>query len=43
MQWLSGRHVMASTNTNATIEALFEAVFSVRPVLRLNNEDLLPL
>jgi hypothetical protein len=29
-QWLSGRHVTAATDTNATLEELLEAVFSVR-------------
>jgi hypothetical protein len=42
-QWLSIRQVMATTKTSATIEELFEAVFSVRSVPRLYNEDLLPL
>jgi hypothetical protein len=42
-QWLSSHHVMAATDTHATIQELLEAVFSVRSVLRLYNEDKLPL
>jgi hypothetical protein len=34
---------MAATNTNATIEELLEAVFSVRSVQKLYNEGQLPL
>jgi hypothetical protein len=34
---------MAITDTHETIEGLVEAVFSVRSVPRLNNEDQLPL
>jgi hypothetical protein len=34
---------MIATDTHATIEELFEAVFSVRPVPRLYNEGQLPL
>jgi hypothetical protein len=37
-QWLRSRHVIAATDTHATIE-LWEAVFSVRSVPRLYNED----
>jgi hypothetical protein len=42
-QWLSRRHVMAATDTHVTIEELLEAVFSVRSVPRLYNEDQLLL
>jgi hypothetical protein len=41
-QWLSSRHVMVATDTHATIEELLEAVFSVRSLPRLYNEDQLP-
>jgi hypothetical protein len=39
MQWLSSRHVKAATGTHATTEELLEGVFSVRSVLRLQNES----
>jgi hypothetical protein len=42
-QWLSSRHVKASTYTHATIEELYEAVISVRSVPRLYNDDQLSL
>jgi hypothetical protein len=42
-QWLSSRHVMAATDTHTRIGELLEAVFSLRPVLRLYNEKQLPL
>jgi hypothetical protein len=38
-QWLSSRHMMAATDTHATIEELLEAVFSVRSLPNLYNED----
>jgi hypothetical protein len=41
-QWLNSRLEKAATDTNA-IEELLEAVFSVRSVPRLYNEDQLPL
>jgi hypothetical protein len=34
---------MTATDTHGTIEELLEAVFSVRSVPRLNNDDQLPL
>jgi hypothetical protein len=34
---------MAATNTHVTIKKLLEAVFSVRPLLRLHNEGQQPL
>jgi hypothetical protein len=36
-------HVMAGTGTHAMTEELLEALFSVRSVPRLYNEDQLPL
>jgi hypothetical protein len=42
-QWFNSRHLMAATDTHTTIEELLEAVFSVRSVRRLYNEDQLPL
>jgi hypothetical protein len=42
-QWLNSRQVMATTDTDWTIEELFKAVFSVRPVLGLYKEGQLPL
>jgi hypothetical protein len=41
-QLLSSRHVMAATDTHATVEELWEAVFSVGSMPRLHNEDKLP-
>jgi hypothetical protein len=41
MQWLSSRHVMAATDTHATMNRL--KLFSVRSVPMLYNEDQLPL
>jgi hypothetical protein len=41
--WPSRRHVMAPTNTHATIGELLEAVFSVRSLPRIHNEDQLSL
>jgi hypothetical protein len=43
MQWLSNSHFKTETDTHATTEDLLEAVFSVRPVPRLYNEDQPPL
>jgi hypothetical protein len=42
-QWLSSRHVIAATDTHATIEELLEAMFSVWSVPSLYKEDQLPL
>jgi hypothetical protein len=42
-QWLSSDHVMATTILRQTIEELMKAVFSVRFVSRLYNEEQLPL
>jgi hypothetical protein len=42
-QWLRSRHLMAETDTQAIIEELLEAVFSVRCEPRLYNEDQLSL
>jgi hypothetical protein len=42
-QWLSSRRVKAVTHTHATIEEMLEAMFSVRSVPRLCNENQLPL
>jgi hypothetical protein len=42
-QWLSSRHVKAATDTQAKTKELLEAVFSMRSVPRLYNEDQLPL
>jgi hypothetical protein len=39
MEWLRSHHVIADIDTLATTEELLEAVFSVRSVLRLYNED----
>jgi hypothetical protein len=39
MQWLSSRHVMTATHMHTTREELLEAVFSVRFVPRLDNQD----
>jgi hypothetical protein len=41
-QWLSKRHVTTATFTYATIGELLEAVFPVRSVPRLYNEEQLP-
>jgi hypothetical protein len=41
-QWLSIRHLMAATDTCATIEKLLEGVLSVPSVPRLHNEAQLP-
>jgi hypothetical protein len=38
-QWLSSRHVIATTDMHATIEELLETLFSVRSVPRIYNED----
>jgi hypothetical protein len=43
MEWLSSHHVIADIDTLATTEELLEAVFSVRSVLRLYNENQLSL
>jgi hypothetical protein len=42
-QWLSNHHMMAATDTHATIEELLEVVVSVWSMLRLYNKDQLPL
>jgi hypothetical protein len=34
-----GKHISATKNKHATIEELFEAVFSMRPLPRLYSED----
>jgi hypothetical protein len=34
-----GKQVSAATNKHTTIEELLEVVFSMRPILRLYNED----
>jgi hypothetical protein len=41
--WLSSRHVIAATDTHATIEELLETVFSVWSVPRIYNRDQLLL
>jgi hypothetical protein len=38
-QWLGSRHVMAATDAHATKEEMLEAVFSVRSVPWLYNEE----
>jgi hypothetical protein len=40
---VGNRHVIAATVAHAIIEELLEAVFSVRSVQRLHDEDQLPL
>jgi hypothetical protein len=42
-QWLSSRHVIAATDTHATIVEILDAVFSVRSVPRFYKEDQLEL
>jgi hypothetical protein len=42
-QWLNSHHVMAATDKHATIEELFEVVFSMQFVLRIYNKGQLPL
>jgi hypothetical protein len=42
-QWLIRRHVMSATGTQATVDELLEAMFSVRSMPRLHNEDQMPL
>jgi hypothetical protein len=42
-QWLSNRHVIATTVACAIIEELLEAVFSVRSLPRRYNEEELPI
>jgi hypothetical protein len=42
-QWLSSSHVIAASDTHATVEKLLEGVFSVRSVPNLYNEVQLPL
>jgi hypothetical protein len=42
-QWPNSHHMIAATDTHATIEELLEAVFPVRSVPSLYNEDQLPL
>jgi hypothetical protein len=39
-QWLSSSHVMAATDTQATMEEPLEEVFSVRSMLKLFNNQL---
>jgi hypothetical protein len=43
MQWLSSHRLTTATDTHATIEELFEAMFSVRSVPSTYNEDQMPL
>jgi hypothetical protein len=38
-RWLISCHVIATTDTHATMEELLDAVFSVRSVPRLYDED----
>jgi hypothetical protein len=42
-QWLSSSHVIVASDTRAAVENLLEAVFSVRSVPSLYNEDQPPL
>jgi hypothetical protein len=43
MQYLSSRRVKASVDMHTTVEELWEVVFSMQSVLRLYNEEQLPL
>jgi hypothetical protein len=42
-QWLNSHHMIATTDKHAAMEDLLEVVFSVQSMLKLYNEDQLPL